>query len=220
MEWLAPAWLAAALAVAIPILLHLRDQRPPTVIRVGSVADLNPSIAAKRRRQLRDVPLLLLRCVIIILGTMYLAGPQLTVRDTAGRRTAVIPTGLERVGDSLRAAGVHLAKIASSSHPWTLLAWADTSIGRNDTIVMVAPDGDDRYAGTRPRTAHPVEMLGYAEPMARAGGTAAPPLLQRLPTNDSTVSSSRRSRDGRPALWWMLVALVAVERIAALWRKW
>ncbi len=220
MQWLAPAWLAAALAMAIPILLHLRDQRPPTVVRVGSVADLNASIAARRRHQLHDIPLLLLRCAIIILGAIYLAGPQLTVRDTAGRRVAVIPTGLERVGDSLLAAGVPVATIAPSPHPWTLLAWADSSVGQNDTIVMVAPDGDDRYAGARPRTAHPVAMHMFAEPTAHPGGTAAPPRSQRLPTNDSTVSTSRSSRDARPPLWWMLVALVAVERIAARWRKW
>ncbi len=220
MEWLAPAWLAAGLAVAIPILLHLRDQRPPTVIRVGSVADLNASIAARRRHHLHDIPLLLLRCALIILGALYLAGPKLAARDNAGRRVAVVPTGLERIDDSLRTAGGHIAEITPSPHPWTLLAWADSSIGRHDTIVMIAPDGDDRYVGIRPRTAHPVEMLGYAEPTAPAGGTAAPPRSQRLPMNDPTVTTSHRSRDARPVLWWMLVVLVAVERIAAYWRKW
>ncbi|MEO5825589.1 MAG: BatA domain-containing protein [Gemmatimonadales bacterium] len=220
MEWTSPAWLAAAAAVAIPILLHRRDQRPPTVIQVGSVADVTGSTAARRQRQLRDIPLLLLRCALIILGAIYLAGPQLTVRDAAGRRVAVIPTGLERLGDSLRTAGVEAAAIGLSPHPWTLLAWADSSIGRNDTIVMIAPDGDDRYAGTRPRTAHPVEIISVAEPVNRDAGMVPPPPSQRLPSRDLTVTLSRRSRDARPALWWMLVALVAAERIVSQRRRW
>lgn len=220
MHWLAPGWLAAASAVAIPILLHLRDQQPPTLIQVGSVADLTASIAASQRRQLRDIPLLLLRCAIVILGAIYLAGPQLTVRDTAGRRVAVVPTGLERVGDSLRGGGVGEAEIGPSPHPWTLLAWADSSIGSNDTIVMVAPDGEDRYVGIRPRTAHPVEIIIVAEPLTRSGSDLPPPLSQRIPTQDDTGPTSRRSRDTRPTLWWMLLGLIAIERVVALRRKW
>ncbi|MBA2292780.1 MAG: BatA domain-containing protein [Gemmatimonadales bacterium] len=218
MQWLAPAWLAAALAVAIPILLHLRDQRPPKVIRVGSVADLSSSVVTRRRRHLRDVPLLLLRCAIIVLGAMYLAGPQLTA-DRPAKRVAVVPTGLEHVTDSLRTAGVRVAEFTPSPHPWTLLTWADSSVGRHDTIVMVAPGGDGRYVGARPRTTHPVEIIAVAETLA-ATGTAAPPTSQRRPSRDSAVTASRSARDARPAVWWKLVALVAVERVVALRRKW
>ncbi len=106
MQWLSPWWLAAAAAVIVPIVLHLRDQQPPQVVRVGSVADLSSTPASRRRRHLDEIPLLLLRCAVIVLGAIFLAGPQLRERGSGGQRVAVVPAGMTVLRDSLEGAGM------------------------------------------------------------------------------------------------------------------
>lgn len=74
---LAPAGLLALLALALPVVLHLRQPPPPTV-RVGSLAFLQalPRRRPWRRPRWREWTLLALRTVLLTLLALALARPE------------------------------------------------------------------------------------------------------------------------------------------------
>ncbi len=98
MIWLVPAAWAGAIAVAVPIVLHLlarprAEVQPfPTLRFLWSIAP-----AARRRRRLDRLPLLAVRCAILVAAAAALAGPLLT---TAGRRAAWNATLVEQTVDA------------------------------------------------------------------------------------------------------------------------
>lgn len=159
MGFLAPLWLGALGAIAIPILLHFRAAAPPERIQVGSIADLTPGVATKSRPRLQEWLLLALRILFVALLALLLAHP---VRhdERAGRLVAVVPTGVERVGDSLRSAGIEVATpTRATREPWTLASEVDAALGINDTMLLVSPDEGSRYPGRRTTLTHPVRIL-------------------------------------------------------------
>lgn len=80
-QFLNPIWLFAAAAVIIPVVIHLWNIRPGKVLKVGSTALIQ---AASRRNsrsfKLLDIPLLLLRCLLLILLALILALPFIQKR--------------------------------------------------------------------------------------------------------------------------------------------
>lgn len=180
MTFLAPLWLTALAAIALPILLHLRDAPPSRRIRVGSIADLVGTAAARRRRRLRDPLLLVLRCLLVALLALLLAHP--VVRETrAGRAVAVVPIGAERVGDSLRAAGVALVDLPADSSPWRLARRAASRLVEHDTLLVVSPLDGERYGAVRPVLAHAVRALPVAPARPRPVPHAAIALAAASP---------------------------------------
>ncbi len=206
MGWSSAAWLAGAAAIIIPILLHLRDRHPPELIRVGSVADLAPAAAVQRRRRFDDIPLLLLRCLVIILAAVLMAGPQLDDGSgTPGARIVVAVPG-DAQADSLVASGTPRVALPASPRPWTLAAWADTTVGRNDTLMLASPDAA-LHVGIRPVLTHVAVPVGPTPPgMVPAHRTPRTELDGGVPT---------RRRDRSAAVWWLLLAAIAVERVVA-----
>ena len=87
MTWLAPWVWAGALLAAVPVLIHLlsrssaRQQRFPTLRFFD-----DGRIQAVRRSRITDLPLLLLRVLIVLLAVAALAQPRL---DSAGRQAAL-----------------------------------------------------------------------------------------------------------------------------------
>ena len=73
-----PLWLLGLAAIAVPIAIHLRGKRVGRVVRVGSVRWLAgvPAAWAPARR-VRRIPLLLLRCAVLVALSLALARPYL-----------------------------------------------------------------------------------------------------------------------------------------------
>ena len=95
MNFLFPLYLAGALAVALPIYLHLRRKPPKDAIEFSSLMFLEPTKhqPIKRRSQLENLPLLLLRCLALILLAAMFSRPFFAGGDKegeAGRKRTVI----------------------------------------------------------------------------------------------------------------------------------
>ncbi|OYU53995.1 MAG: hypothetical protein CFE25_18100 [Chitinophagaceae bacterium BSSC1] len=76
MQFLNPIWLWSALGVIIPIAIHLWNQQPGKVLEVGSIRFMDPSPSKRSSRlQLTEIWLLILRCLIILLLSLFLAQP-------------------------------------------------------------------------------------------------------------------------------------------------
>ena len=82
MAFLAPLFLAALAAVALPVLLHLRKNRPKETIAFSSLMFLeeNPPVT-KTRSRLQDILLLILRCLAIALLILAFARPFFPAKD-------------------------------------------------------------------------------------------------------------------------------------------
>lgn len=83
MAFLVPLYLAGALAVAIPIYLHLRRRPPKDAVEFSSLMFLEPTRhqPIKRQSQLENIPLLLLRCLALLLLAAMFARPFLRGGD-------------------------------------------------------------------------------------------------------------------------------------------
>ncbi|GGK83466.1 BatA domain-containing protein [Rufibacter glacialis] len=76
LQFLNPAWLWAATSVAVPIAIHLWNKKPPKTVQVGSIRWLQPSVSQKMSSFRLTAPwLLLLRCLLLVLLALVLAGP-------------------------------------------------------------------------------------------------------------------------------------------------
>lgn len=78
MSFIHVTFLAAALAIAVPILLHLNKRRKYLRIRLGSLQFLEPLVRRRRRMgRVEQWPLLLLRCLALLLLALLFARPYL-----------------------------------------------------------------------------------------------------------------------------------------------
>jgi hypothetical protein len=76
LQFLNPIWLFAAVAVVIPVAIHLWNIRPGRILKVGSISLINAaSRKSSRSFKLLDIPLLILRCLLLILTAILLAVP-------------------------------------------------------------------------------------------------------------------------------------------------
>ncbi|HEY0244360.1 MAG TPA: BatA domain-containing protein [Mucilaginibacter sp.] len=75
-QFLNPIWLFAAAAVVIPVAIHLWNIRPGKVLKVGSISLMDAaSRKSSRSFKLLDIPLFILRCLLLILLALLLAIP-------------------------------------------------------------------------------------------------------------------------------------------------
>jgi hypothetical protein len=80
--FLAPLFLAGLAALALPVLLHLRKNRPKETVAFSSLMffDEHPPIT-KRRARLQDVLLLILRCIALALLVLAFARPFFPAKE-------------------------------------------------------------------------------------------------------------------------------------------
>jgi len=174
MVWLAPLWLAALSALAIPLFIHLRRRRIGRRLQVGSLRHLTGA-ATPRRRQLRirEPWLLLLRMGILAALALALAGPALIRREAPRRWALVMPRlagsrAAAVVVDSLRRSGADLRLLAPGFPPmdsrspradatgstpdlWSLLRAASGELPPGSSIVAVVEPSLALARGRRPR---------------------------------------------------------------------
>ncbi|WP_158825137.1 BatA domain-containing protein [Mucilaginibacter lacusdianchii] len=75
-QFLNPIWLFAAAALVIPVLIHLWNIRPGKVLKVGSISLIDPaSRKSSRSFKLLDIPLFILRCLLLLTLALLLSLP-------------------------------------------------------------------------------------------------------------------------------------------------
>src|SRR5260370_13444856 len=83
-----PAYLWGLLAVALPILVHLCNQRRPRPVAFGAIEFVLRSQRQRARRlRLRQIILLALRCLLIAAVALALARPSLKPRGAQAAHT-------------------------------------------------------------------------------------------------------------------------------------
>jgi hypothetical protein len=178
-SFLSPLFLVAAIAAAVPILLHLFHRKTEVVIDFPAVRLLTRApVQQHRRRRLRELILLALRVTALVLLALSFARPYFAgavAPDSAPLTVIAIDTSLSMSAptqiDRAREAATRAIDDAPSSHALALVTFADAA------TVVVEPT-TDRSAmragvaqvqatprGTRFRTAlaRATEIIGARE---------------------------------------------------------
>ena len=152
--WLTPLWLAALAALLLPIVLHLWSRGRARRVLVGSVRLLAAGKSSRARRlRLTDVPLLLLRCLLLAALVLALAEPRL-VRPAV----AVGTEGVVLFDPAVRADDDTTSRepLATPSDLWSLLREADASTPPGVPIEILTAGRLAALRGARPTLRRPV----------------------------------------------------------------
>lgn len=186
-----PLWLGALATLAIPIGLHLWSRRPTRIVRVGSLRHLDaPRGPRAWGRRLDDIPLLLLRCGVLIAVGLGLAG--LTWDRAEHRSAAFDPLFLiepalladsltlyqDPLIDSLRRRGVPLRVLttgapeiagydpsreaASDPSTWARLGELDVALPRGTSLVVIGRARAASLGAIRPSLSRPIRWYELA----------------------------------------------------------
>ncbi len=144
LSFLAPVFLLGALAVAIPIVLHLLRRRTETVVEFPAVHLLHKApIEQQRRRRLRELILLALRVTALLLLAAAFARPYffdagLALSAPVTMVAVDISMSLSAPGqmDAARAAARRVVSEAPATHTVSVMAFDDSG------TVLVAPTLD------------------------------------------------------------------------------
>lgn len=163
--FLAPAFLLGALAVAVPIVLHLFRRRTDRVVDLPTAGFVPEStVAQQERRRLRDLLLLALRVAALLVLAVSFARPYL--RDDGGAGAArttmvVVDTSMSVSAPAVWREVLRLARAAVDDAPAA------------DAVGLAA--FDDRGRVVVPPTVSRVDVVeALAALQPTAGGTNAP----------------------------------------------
>lgn len=129
LQFLSPLALFALAALLIPLVIHLLSRKSGKRVKVGSIRFLSAS-ESRRLKSLRldEVPLLLLRCALLIVLALLLAQPQwlrFAQRSDSRGWGVIAPELLSEMNprlkekiDSLSAAGYELRALAPNFPRW------------------------------------------------------------------------------------------------------
>lgn len=113
-----PVWLWGLLGLLIPVGIHLLSRKEGKVIPIGSLRHLKESDTAQFSSiRLNEILLLLLRCLLITLIVLMLAGASIRQTTSSGKKWLVVERGIERermaapLIDSLSAQGYELRRL-------------------------------------------------------------------------------------------------------------
>jgi hypothetical protein len=199
-----PLGLFALGAIAIPFVLHLR-RRPLRVVRVGSLRPFLAHPRPARARTLRDWPMLLLRCALLVALALALAGLQWAPRTAAPARWALLLPGTalqdsHRQAWQARLAEGFEARWLAPGYPrmtdrtdrtdrtnppspdtlprvWPLLAEADQQLPSGSEAWVFGPTWTFLFEGRRPSVAK-VRIHWHAVPLPPP--VFAPPTVPRV----------------------------------------
>ncbi len=192
--FLAPAFLAGLLAVAVPIALHLFRRRTDKVIDFPAAQMLPASpVARQERRRLRDLLLLALRVAALVLLAVSFARPYLAASDAAvggGTTIVAVDISLSTSAPATWAEVQRRAAAAVAEAPAADLVGLVTFDDRGHLVVAPSADRDEATGGRRRRSPPGAGGTSYA-----AGVGAAVEALQRRPRP--------HRRRHRPAATWL-----------------
>lgn len=141
MELTHPGRLAALVALAIPIILHLWHRRPGRVVRIGSIRHLGPGAVSRQlSARLNEKWLLLLRLMVLAALVLSIAGPAATW-TSPGTAVAIVdpalsPESAERVMDSLARAGDRVIR-PPVGDLWSLARETDATLPPGSRLTLV-----------------------------------------------------------------------------------
>lgn len=168
-----PLLLIAAAGILIPLAIHLWNRRPPRLLATGSIRWFRGSTSRSARSlQLKNWPLLLLRCLLLLVFSLLVAGlfweqpvperdakPSLFLVEAGlaagksqswvdslaaeGKEARLLAPGLPPLADSLRWKGKRI-------DIWGLMKEADTLYTYTDTVHMYSPLFQGYFSGERP----------------------------------------------------------------------
>ncbi len=199
LSFLSPLYLLGALAVAVPVLLHLFRRRTEVVVDFPAVRYIAPStVEQKRRRRLREIILLALRVTALVLLAGAFARPYLA----GSALSADVPVTVVAVDTSfsLSAPGTfdRVREIAATAIEQAPAGDAVALVAFGDEAVTVMPPTTDRgglaaavaslqsgVSGTRytAALARAAEIIG-----ARAGRVVFVTDLQQAGWDSATTS--------------------------------
>jgi hypothetical protein len=203
-----PIWLWGIAGLVVPITIHLLSRKDMRLIRFGSLRHLEDSITRQAVRvQLNAYALLALRCLVIILISLLLAGLFLNVGNKQSK-WLIIESGLEAqaewrgVIDSLKGEGYEVKmlqpgfpslgtvdNIKSVPDYWRLME--ELSRVHPDRCVVISRSRVSGFAGRRPSGLESVSWL-----TSKADSTRFVLISERV-TGDSVVARVGKShRDG------------------------
>jgi hypothetical protein len=202
MEFLAPVWLAAAAAVAVPLLLHLMRRRIGTRIDFPAVRYLaRAEREHSRKLRMRNLLLMLLRVAAVLILTVAAARP---IARLAGGGHA--PTTVAIVLDnSLSASAIQDGRPVLEG----LRSRAREVVSRasgEDRLFLVTADGVSR-GGSRGVI---LDAIDHVEPLAGAGD------LER-----AVARAAALAREGPPSSRWMheREIVIITDGQASAWRR-
>ena len=202
MEFLSPAWLAAAVAVAVPLLLHLMRRRIGTRIDFPAVRYLaRAEREHSRKLRMRNLLLMLLRVAAVLVLTAAAARP---IARLAGGGHA--PTTVAIVLDnSLSSSAIQNGRPVLEG----LRARAREVASRasaEDRIILITADGVSR-GGSRGSI---LDAIDHIEPLAGAGD------LERAVTRAAALV-----RQGPASSRWMheREIVIITDAQATTWRR-
>jgi hypothetical protein len=168
---LAPLALWGAVALLVPLLLHLRRRRVGRTIQVGSLRHLDTLPTAERRGpRVRDPWRLLLRAAIVGLLVLLLAEPAL-VRTTGRSGPFILPDTL-------------------LTDPWRRVQELDDSLPAGIPLVVAATSRSDAYDGPRPTVGRPISWLPIPiDPRASSPATS-PYTVEITPDQRSALTAA------------------------------
>ena len=201
MGFLFPLYMLGAAMVALPIYLHLRRKPPKDTVEFSSLMFLEPTKhqPIKRRSQLENWPLLLLRCLALLalagmFSRPFFAGGEADGSEGALRTVVVLDTSasVRREGVWQKAtdaaeeavaqvsAGGALALVAADQNPRTVIGfseWLDEPAARRaeaarDAIATLEPSWASTDLGT--------SLLAAAEMIADAAADDQAPLAAEI----------------------------------------
>ncbi|HEU5183448.1 MAG TPA: VWA domain-containing protein [Gemmatimonadaceae bacterium] len=202
MEFLAPAWLAAAAAIAVPLLLHLMRRRIGTRIDFPAVRYLaRAEREHSRKLRMRNLLLMLLRVAAVLILTAAAARP---IARLAGGGHA--PTSVAIVLDnSLSSSAIENGRPVLDE----LRARAREVVSRasgEDRLFLVTADAVSRGGGRGAM----LDAIDHVEPLAGAGD------LER-----AVARAAALVRQGPASARWMHVREIVIitDAQASTWRR-
>ncbi len=192
MFFLQPFWLLSLLGLAVPVAIHLWNRKKGRRIKVGSIALLRET-QSRRMSNLRltEAGLLLLRCLVLALLGLGLAGPRWNALRPETQRAWVLvspelreplrdTTGLvRRTLDSLAGparelrwfaegfppvspgAGIGEAPAAPAGDYWDLLRAADAQLPGGTSVYLLTGERLAALRGERPAVALDLKWLTF-----------------------------------------------------------
>ena len=223
-----PLGLFALGALAIPVVIHLW-RRPSPVVRVGSLRPFLAHQRSSRALTLHDWPVFLLRCALLGVLALALAGLHWTPRTPSPARWCLLLPGTPLSGPHLQDWKLRIQegfeprwlapgfpKITDPTQSpapnihtpvWSLLSEADRRLAAGSDAWVFGPTWASLFQGDRPSLSH-LRIRWHAVP------TTPPEVLQPSPSRVAIVHPADRARDAgyvRAALQAMGVSMVTNE---------
>ena len=226
-----PMALVALAALLVPLALHLIRRAEYQTTPFAAMRWIHVQLRQQRRLRLRDIPLLLLRLLLLTLIAVLLAQPVLRGDATAANywvmvapgvnigaaRTQVESTNSDAANADWRWLAPGFPSISNTATPATsdsasLLREIDAELPASSRISVVVPAVVDGLDGERPDLSRKLEwiVVDGAMPAMPAKGDAAPTRL--LVRYDSAGSSNAGYIDALEKAWRVGWPKLSIDR--------